>query len=177
MREDHLVLWQLSHGWLTCLNSPTFNPVMFFSMQAFWHLKGRATMTQTESYETTSNPADPLAKSELPKKGSSCSASPVFWFNDEQLLHQVLGVLVETFVEGIVQLFYLLENEELWLGLEGRETRHQLVNDAADRPKVRGPKTLTIRSWNGLYFKTDLTSLWRIPERDYPETQFSALNN
>ena len=70
-------------------------------------------MTQTESYETTSNPADPLAKSELPKKGSSCSASPVFWFNDEQLLHQVLGVLVETFVEGIVQLFYLLENEEL----------------------------------------------------------------
>ena len=43
----------------------------------------------------------------------SNSASPVFWFNDEQLLHQVLGVLVETFVEGIVQLFYLLENEEL----------------------------------------------------------------
>ena len=67
-------------------------------------------MTQTESYETTSNPADPFPKSE---KGSSCSASPVFWFNDKQLLHQVLGVLVETFVEGIVQLFYLLENEEL----------------------------------------------------------------
>ena len=71
-------------------------------------------MTQTESYETTSNPADPLAKSDNRTKiDPSNSASPVFWFNDEQLLHQVLGVLVETFVEGIVQLFYLLENEEL----------------------------------------------------------------
>ena len=63
------------------------------------------------------------------------------WFYDEQLLHQVFGILVETFVKRIVQLFYLLENEELSLRLEGWKTRHQLVNDAADRPKVRCPET------------------------------------